>query len=167
MVRAVNSEDDEIGMDYINQPASRRHSNTETKGNHNASVERSFRLIGVGFGLLCILQAALNVSLRLTLYKAQTPLEETICRNKTRDTCKLRQQTRQYLQKGWLYFHDRLYYISSTEKTWHESKEYCRQQGAELVIINNKEEQDFTRQFNRLTWIGLHDSSFDKGSGHG
>uniref|UniRef100_A0A3Q2CWW0 C-type lectin domain-containing protein n=1 Tax=Cyprinodon variegatus TaxID=28743 RepID=A0A3Q2CWW0_CYPVA len=68
----------------------------------------------------------------------------------------------QYLQKGWLYFHDRLYYISSTEKTWHESKEYCRQQGAELVIINNKEEQDFTRQFNRLTWIGLHDPAMTR-----
>uniref|UniRef100_A0A8C9YQB8 C-type lectin domain-containing protein n=1 Tax=Sander lucioperca TaxID=283035 RepID=A0A8C9YQB8_SANLU len=34
----------------------------------------------------------------------------------------------------------------------------CRQKGADLVIINSKEEQDFTRKFKMRLWIGLTDS---------
>ncbi|MED6271670.1 hypothetical protein CHARACLAT_022634, partial [Characodon lateralis] len=67
--------------------------------------------------------------------------------------------TEQYLQRGWLYFQDSLYYISSTTKTWQESREFCLQQDANLVIINTKEEQNFTRQFERFTWIGLRNLS--------
>ncbi|MEQ2270294.1 hypothetical protein XENORESO_018986 [Xenotaenia resolanae] len=48
-------------------------------------LRKLFRLVGVGFGLLCILQAALNVSLRLTLFKIDTQpsTTETVCRNET------------------------------------------------------------------------------------
>uniref|UniRef100_A0A3Q2QYJ4 C-type lectin domain-containing protein n=1 Tax=Fundulus heteroclitus TaxID=8078 RepID=A0A3Q2QYJ4_FUNHE len=159
MVRAVHGEAAEISADYVNQsdPSTRSRPDLETGGSHAAPGGKMSTLVVVSFGLLCILQVALNISLRLTLYKSLPTLEEAACRNETRDAYKLRQQTRQYLQRGWLYFHDSLYYISSSKKTWHESKEFCLQKDANLVIINNIAEQDFTRQFDRLTWIGLHD----------
>uniref|UniRef100_A0A8C9ZG35 C-type lectin domain-containing protein n=1 Tax=Sander lucioperca TaxID=283035 RepID=A0A8C9ZG35_SANLU len=61
-------------------------------------------------------------------------------------------------QGGWEYFNGSFYYISSIEKTWQQSRDDCRQKGADLVIINSKEEQDFTRKFKKSLWIGLTDS---------
>ncbi|XP_041641994.1 CD209 antigen-like protein E isoform X3 [Cheilinus undulatus] len=40
-------------------------------------------------------------------------------------------------------------------KSWHESRNYCLERGADLMIINNQKEQDFTRRFVGYTWIGL------------
>uniref|UniRef100_A0A3Q2Q9B6 C-type lectin domain-containing protein n=1 Tax=Fundulus heteroclitus TaxID=8078 RepID=A0A3Q2Q9B6_FUNHE len=51
-----------------------------------------------------------------------------------------------------------VYYISSTRKTWAESRRDCQERGADLVIINSKEEQDFLRGFKEEVWIGLTDA---------
>uniref|UniRef100_A0A3B3UV98 C-type lectin domain-containing protein n=1 Tax=Poecilia latipinna TaxID=48699 RepID=A0A3B3UV98_9TELE len=66
--------------------------------------------------------------------------------------------TGEYLQKGWLYFCDSFYYMSSIKKTWNESRKYCQQEGADLVVINSREEQDFANSFQTYMWIGLTDS---------
>ncbi|XP_029950540.1 C-type lectin domain family 4 member K-like isoform X2 [Salarias fasciatus] len=63
----------------------------------------------------------------------------------------------QLFQKGWEYFHSSFYYISSTEKTWQESRDDCVSRGANLMIIDSQEEQDFTRRFPKRMWIGLTD----------
>ncbi|MED6234486.1 hypothetical protein ATANTOWER_031327 [Ataeniobius toweri] len=82
MARAVHREPAEFNMDYVNLPDSsvRMHAN---KGNQKPDVpdplRKLFRLVGVGFGLLCILQAALNVSLRLTLYVVPLIQERQNC----------------------------------------------------------------------------------------
>uniref|UniRef100_A0A671P1R0 C-type lectin domain-containing protein n=1 Tax=Sinocyclocheilus anshuiensis TaxID=1608454 RepID=A0A671P1R0_9TELE len=47
-----------------------------------------------------------------------------------------------------------LYYFSSEKKSWTESRKYCREKGADLIIINNREEQVSEIYF----WIGLTDS---------
>uniref|UniRef100_A0A3Q3F6G7 CD209 antigen-like protein A n=1 Tax=Labrus bergylta TaxID=56723 RepID=A0A3Q3F6G7_9LABR len=60
-----------------------------------------------------------------------------------------------YFQRGWVYFRSSLYFISSLKKPWQESRVDCLQQGADLVIINSREEQDFIRKFYGLIWIGL------------
>ncbi|XP_054897433.1 uncharacterized protein LOC129367161 [Poeciliopsis prolifica] len=157
MAQAVNRNTAEI--DYVNQPGSSTNSlpELETRGNRAESGTRLLRLVAVGVGVLCILQVALNVSLRLALYKPQPAPDEVICVNKTEDVCKLKQETRQYLQKGWLYFRDSFYFISSVQKTWAESRTDCQQEDADLVIINSREEQIFITQLarDRLTWIGL------------
>uniref|UniRef100_A0A4W6EHQ6 C-type lectin domain-containing protein n=1 Tax=Lates calcarifer TaxID=8187 RepID=A0A4W6EHQ6_LATCA len=49
------------------------------------------------------------------------------------------------------------YYISSTTKSWPNSRNDCLQRGADLVIINSKEEQEFMRRLEGRTWIGLTD----------
>uniref|UniRef100_A0A4W6FV47 C-type lectin domain-containing protein n=1 Tax=Lates calcarifer TaxID=8187 RepID=A0A4W6FV47_LATCA len=59
--------------------------------------------------------------------------------------------------QGWVYFKHSFYYISSTTKFWRDSRNDCLQRGADLMIINSKEEQEFMRRFKQLTWIGLTD----------
>ncbi|XP_010788456.1 CD209 antigen-like protein E, partial [Notothenia coriiceps] len=62
-----------------------------------------------------------------------------------------------YLQQGWVYFSGSFYRISSTMKPWQDSRRDCQQKGADLMIINSQEEQDFSRQSTNITWIGLTD----------
>uniref|UniRef100_A0A7N6A229 C-type lectin domain-containing protein n=2 Tax=Anabas testudineus TaxID=64144 RepID=A0A7N6A229_ANATE len=58
---------------------------------------------------------------------------------------------------GWIYFSSSLYYISSSKKSWQQSRADCLQKGADLVIINSHEEQEFIQTFKKLIWIGLTD----------
>uniref|UniRef100_A0A3B4V4K5 C-type lectin domain family 4 member M-like n=1 Tax=Seriola dumerili TaxID=41447 RepID=A0A3B4V4K5_SERDU len=98
-----------------------------------------YGLVAVSFGLLCILQVTLNIFLHLAL------------------CCTILQYTLQACIYRWLYFSGSLYYISSNEKTWQESRKDCLQKDADLIIINNKEEQNFMREFKKYLWIGLTD----------
>ncbi|XP_051540358.1 CD209 antigen-like isoform X1 [Myxocyprinus asiaticus] len=61
---------------------------------------------------------------------------------------------------GWIYYQLSFYYLSSELKSWNESRRYCTERGADLVIINNREEQDFVRKISKgeSVWIGLSDS---------
>ncbi|XP_037830739.1 CD209 antigen-like protein A isoform X2 [Kryptolebias marmoratus] len=150
MVRVVHREQAEISMDYVNQPdGSTRNGSGNGSELRPAAGEKLIRVVAVSFGLLCVLQAAANVTLRLVLHT------QTSDKNVTVDIDKLRRLYDQYFQQGWVYLHPSFYYISSIKKSWQASRDDCLRRGADLVIINTKEEQDFTRQFQRLTWIGL------------
>ncbi|XP_051540619.1 C-type lectin domain family 10 member A-like [Myxocyprinus asiaticus] len=52
------------------------------------------------------------------------------------------------------------YYLSSELKSWSESRRYCTERGADLIIINNREEHEFVRKVcvQNWVWIGLTDS---------
>ncbi|XP_050925029.1 C-type lectin domain family 4 member M isoform X2 [Lates calcarifer] len=58
---------------------------------------------------------------------------------------------------GWERFGCSCYFKSTEEKTWSESRTDCQSRGADLVIINSKEEQEFVSNLNvnGLSWIGL------------
>uniref|UniRef100_A0A4W6DRF3 C-type lectin domain-containing protein n=1 Tax=Lates calcarifer TaxID=8187 RepID=A0A4W6DRF3_LATCA len=136
MARVLHKEQSEIHVDYVNAPnqlargsPSKNHTGKDSAVISAVSGRKLYRLVGVSFGLLCILQIALNISLRLTLYH--------------------------YFKQGWVYFRPSFYYISSTKKSWQDSRDDCLRRGADLVIINSREEQDFTRKFHRISWIGL------------
>ncbi|MED6259464.1 hypothetical protein ATANTOWER_023388, partial [Ataeniobius toweri] len=60
-------------------------------------------------------------------------------------------------QPGWMLFSGSVYYVSSTKKTWQESRTFCQSKGADLMIINSKEEQDFANKLQKYMWIGLTD----------
>ncbi|XP_043969809.1 C-type lectin domain family 4 member E-like [Gambusia affinis] len=163
MTGAVRREQAEFSMDYVNlpEPPVTTAAGGGDEGNHPAPGTKLLRLVGVSFGLLCLLQAAVNVSLRLTLFKSdgQTSPTGPACCN---ETDKQRQLIERYIQQGWVRFRSSVYYISDARNTWQQSRRYCLRQGADLVIINTKEEQDFTRQFHRFTWLGLYYESKTK-----
>ncbi|XP_022620759.1 CD209 antigen-like protein E isoform X1 [Seriola dumerili] len=155
-------------MEYINYQVARSVASKRHTGEDSAAVtpvmsgRKLYTLVGVSFGLLCVLQAALNISLRYALYTSDNKPSgiEASCKNLTEELDYLKRKLINFdhnSQQGWVYFYPSFYYISSTKKSWHDSRDDCLQRGADLVIINSKEEQDFTRKFHKITWIGLSD----------
>ncbi|XP_029919739.1 centrosomal protein of 135 kDa-like [Myripristis murdjan] len=59
--------------------------------------------------------------------------------------------------EGWNRFGCSCYYTSTESDTWWQSREKCQSKGADLVVINSKEEQDFVRglKMKGASWIGL------------
>ncbi|XP_026103827.1 C-type lectin domain family 17, member A-like [Carassius auratus] len=68
-----------------------------------------------------------------------------------------------HLLDGWIYYQSSIYFISSKIKSWSESRRYCTEKGADLIIINNREEQDFVKKISAdaKVWIGLTDSDVE------
>ncbi|XP_067253225.1 C-type lectin domain family 10 member A-like [Chanodichthys erythropterus] len=64
---------------------------------------------------------------------------------------------------GWNFYQSSLYYISNKTKNWTESRRYCTERGADLIIINNTEEQEFVKNVSgaAVVWIGLTDSDVE------
>uniref|UniRef100_A0A4W5LJS3 C-type lectin domain-containing protein n=1 Tax=Hucho hucho TaxID=62062 RepID=A0A4W5LJS3_9TELE len=108
-----------------------------------------YRLAALCLGLICILQATLNITLRL-LYRDSS---ETSYINMTKVKDQL-QVERDGLQTE-LPVLD-LYYISTEKRNWEVSRQDCLRRGADLVIINSREEQVFVNGFWEV-WIGLTD----------
>ncbi|XP_061534827.1 CD209 antigen-like protein E [Phycodurus eques] len=117
-----------VQMDYVNMTRASSQGGTDAVTGRNV-----YRLVAVVFGLLCVLQAALNISLRLTTLHSSNS----------------------HRRQGWVYFPSSLYYISSTTRSWSSSRADCLRRGADLVVINSREEQAFIVKFNLRVWIGL------------
>ncbi|XP_028250257.1 CD209 antigen-like protein E [Parambassis ranga] len=59
---------------------------------------------------------------------------------------------------GWTWFGCNFYLVSSKSGSWDEGREDCRGRGADLVVINSPEEQEFLSTFTtEQSWIGLTD----------
>ncbi|XP_065327299.1 CD209 antigen-like protein E [Pelmatolapia mariae] len=64
-------------------------------------------------------------------------------------------------QHNWVIFNGNLFQVSSEQKSWQQSRQDCLQKGADLMIINSREEQNFVNQFKKRLWIGLTDSEIE------
>ncbi|XP_077086871.1 uncharacterized protein LOC143738674 isoform X2 [Siphateles boraxobius] len=64
---------------------------------------------------------------------------------------------------GWVYYQSSFYFISSEKKSWTESRRDCRERGADLIIINNRKEQEIVNMISgdAEVWIGLTDSDVE------
>ncbi|XP_072526151.1 uncharacterized protein [Salminus brasiliensis] len=62
---------------------------------------------------------------------------------------------------GWIRFMSSCYFVSSTGNTWALSRHDCTAKGADLVIINSREEQKFVSGLGKALWIGLTDLSVE------
>ncbi|XP_048037464.1 killer cell lectin-like receptor subfamily F member 1 [Megalobrama amblycephala] len=85
-----------------------------------------------------------------------------IMKNKNlNETDQLRNELQIYA--GWARYQSSLYYISNEMKSWTESRRYCTERGADLIIINNREEQDFVKNISgaAVVYIGLTDSDVE------
>ncbi|KAJ8260442.1 hypothetical protein GJAV_G00182190 [Gymnothorax javanicus] len=62
--------------------------------------------------------------------------------------------------QGWVQFYSKCYFFSNERKSWTESRIDCIKQGADLVIIKSKEEQDLISRNSKYydRWIGLSDT---------
>uniref|UniRef100_A0A3P9IJU5 C-type lectin domain-containing protein n=1 Tax=Oryzias latipes TaxID=8090 RepID=A0A3P9IJU5_ORYLA len=62
--------------------------------------------------------------------------------------------------EGWQYFRGSFYYVSTTPANWQNSRDYCTSKGADLVVINDADENQFILKqgLNRKAWIGLYRS---------
>ena len=60
--------------------------------------------------------------------------------------------TGEYIQQGWLYFNNTFYFMSSTMKSWKDSRDDCLQRNADLVVINSREEQVCVRVQVVMIW---------------
>ncbi|XP_073730321.1 CD209 antigen-like protein C [Misgurnus anguillicaudatus] len=136
---------------------------------------RSYRSVTVCLVLLCVLllTAVIVLCVLINTNNQQCHIEtkniteerdEIIA--KYNNITKLSEQLNQekielwtHLQAGWIYYQSSLYYSSSEQKNWTDSRRYCKERGADLTIINNKEEQDFIsgKSGTDNIWIGLSD----------
>uniref|UniRef100_A0A8C1SQ48 C-type lectin domain-containing protein n=1 Tax=Cyprinus carpio TaxID=7962 RepID=A0A8C1SQ48_CYPCA len=71
-----------------------------------------------------------------------------------------RHELTKFFQDGWIYYQFSLYYVSTEMKNWTESRRYCTERGADLVIINDSQKQDLVKKITcgAQTWIGLTDN---------
>ncbi|KAM6986251.1 CD209 antigen-like protein C [Aplochiton taeniatus] len=134
---------------------------------------RSFRAAAVCLGLLCVLLLAGIIGLGL---HHVTVIDENIrereqINTKYNNTLTELMKENQYLVKetdelqknlnttcccpSWQKFGSSCYYVSKEYKTWERSRQDCRDRGADLVIINSRQELDFIHKFEKPFWIGL------------
>ncbi|CAL8355335.1 unnamed protein product [Boreogadus saida] len=105
---------------------------------------RSVLKLYVCVALLCFLQATLNISLRLYSATSWTKGREHLMDSLGGVT-----------RRGWLYFDQSLYFISTTKKNWMASRDFCLNRDADLLVINSKEEEGFVAKLEKGSWIGL------------
>ncbi|XP_043106589.1 CD209 antigen-like protein E [Puntigrus tetrazona] len=168
---------------YENADAMRGKITMETKDSNTRRIQpskhtgseyvkiRNYRSAVVCLVLLCVLLLTAVIVLCVIFTQERQQLisktesltderDQLIHRNTnlTNERDQLRYQLHYYV--GWTCFQSNFYYMSNEIKNWNESRRYCTERGADLIIINNREEQEFVKNISgsAIVWIGLTDS---------
>ncbi|KAL7841270.1 hypothetical protein SRHO_G00249610 [Serrasalmus rhombeus] len=131
----------------------RRNNKKQQSSAHEKLMSRCLRLTAVCLGLLCVLLMTAVTLLCAKLTEERSQLQNT--------NTKL-SYLEKAIQEGWRAFNSSLYFISNEKRSWTESREDCTERGADLVIINSREEQEFVDSFcsckDASVFIGLTDA---------
>ncbi|XP_026103528.1 CD209 antigen-like protein C [Carassius auratus] len=124
--------------------------------------------------LLCVLLLTAVIVLCVHIHTKNTNYTEekdqllTKITNLTEERDQLKIKNRNVLNQlsipdGWTYYQSSFYYMSNETRNWTESRQDCQKRGADLIIINTREEQDFVKKITdkREFWIGLTDSEVE------
>ena len=60
---------------------------------------------------------------------------------------------------GWNKFGCKCYKTSGTNQSWNKSREFCVSHGADLVVVDSKEEMDFISGWYSMYWLGATDAA--------
>ncbi|XP_053335444.1 CD209 antigen-like protein A [Clarias gariepinus] len=140
------------------------HSSEDDGG--DTAWSRCYRLIAVCEMLLCVLllTAITVLWINYHILKIENIQLKTSNNNLTIEKDQLQREKAKNLRKIWnlgkcVSFSSSLYFMSNEKKNWTERIEDCIKRGADLVIINSTEEENFiTEQLNRSrAWIDLSD----------
>ncbi|XP_058240761.1 C-type lectin domain family 4 member E-like isoform X1 [Hemibagrus wyckioides] len=171
-------EDGHVNEDNLQTQRTGRFKQSETSGGETTRI-RCYRLTALCLLLLSIvlLTAITVLWIKFNILSTDKTKLETSHNNLTIERDQLQtsyntltiereklQREREELERfsnklGWIYFSSSVHSISNESMTWTESRQDCRGRGADLVIINNKEEQEFISKLLgiRKAWIGLND----------
>lgn len=127
-------------------------------GTASKSRFKQLNVVCLSFGILCVLQAVLNITLRLTLTReSETSASESFTTkipallNTTSGPRELR------CPQNWLRFESSCYFISSQRGNFDLGRRDCERRGAQLVKIDNRQEQAFLAGLSAAAWVGMTD----------
>ncbi|CAI5692035.1 unnamed protein product [Oreochromis niloticus] len=105
----------------------------------------SLRCATLGLAVLCLLMLAGIIILSIRFKKQLS------------NNCSLQSNHSEKCPDRWTRFGSSCYFKSTERKTWSDSRRDCQDKGADLVMINSKEEQEFINELNMRgeSWIGL------------
>ncbi|XP_067299154.1 hepatic lectin-like [Pseudorasbora parva] len=160
----MDREDEEEMTVYCNaDPISRSDTKSHQTPQHTGSDtvrNRSSRAARVCLVLLCVLLLTAVIVLCVHIHTKSTNYTEETHRLLTKITNLTKE--RDELLNGWVYYKSSLYFFSSEKKSWTDSRRYCTERRADLIIINNREEQGFVRNISAdVFWIGLTDGDVE------
>ncbi|KAF5893919.1 antigen like protein, partial [Clarias magur] len=131
----------------------------------NAAWGRCSRLFTVCAGLLfCVVLPIVIIVLSVKLHAMTRERDQLLisCANKTTERERLytgRDEVQKMLDIATHQF--QMYFITTEKKRWTDARNDCSSRGADLVVINSREEQEYISNRFKGTeaWIGLTDNS--------